>query len=394
MSKRSPASSRRVRLAQVMAFGLSLLAALHYYIWVRLVRDTVLPEPWRTVATLLIVTMYASMPAAFYLYVTRHRLAKLLMWPGFVWMGMLLILPCWLAVVDVIRLATHLLGGAADAGSSTALARTLGGAAAALAGVTGMVALLEGLRPPRIREVHVPLKRLPPPMDGTTLVQLSDVHLGPTRGRSFTETLVRRSNALAPDVVVITGDLVDGRVHELARSVAPLRDLKSRWGVYFVTGNHEYYSGVNEWISHLGTLGIRVLRNERVSIGDTPHTFDLAGIHDRTGHGYPGHAPDLARALAGRDGSRELVLLAHQPRAVAEAAEHGVGLQISGHTHGGQIWPFNWAVRLSQPYVAGLARFKDTLLYVSRGTGYWGPPMRLVAPAEITRITLRAAPDS
>ncbi len=378
---------------RVVGIGLSLLAALHYYIWARLVRDTVLPEPWQTVATLAIVMLYACIPVTFYLYVVRHRLAKVLVWPGFIWMGMLLILPSWLVILDIARLAANLLGGAADPGSSTVLARALGGTAAVLAGVTGVVALIEGLRPPRIREVQVSLKRLPLPMDGTTLVQLTDVHLGPTRGRSFIETLVRRSNALEPDVVVITGDLVDGRVHELAHSVAPLRDLKARWGVYFVTGNHEYYSGVNEWISHLGTLGINVLRNERVAIGETPHTFDLAGIHDHTGHGYPGHRPDLAGALAGRDPSRELILLAHQPRAVTEAAEHGVGLQISGHTHGGQIWPFNWAVRLSQPYVAGLAQLKDTLLYVSRGTGYWGPPMRLVAPAEITRITLRAVAE-
>jgi len=386
-------SSRSRRLVRVVTIGLTLLAALHYYIWVRLVRDMVLPEPWRTAATLFVVALYASLPATFYLYVARHRLARWLVWPGFIWMGMLLILPAWLVIGDVIRLAAHVLGEAASAGSGTALARIVGGAAAVLAGATGMVALLEGLRPPRIREVQVTLQRLPSSLDGTTLVQLTDMHLGPTRGRSFSENLVRRSNALAPDVVVITGDLVDGRVHELARSVAPLGDLKARWGVYFVTGNHEYYSGVNEWIRHLGTLGINVLSNERVAIGETPHTFDLAGIHDHAGHGYPGHAPDLARALAGRDPSRELVLLAHQPRAVTEAAEHGVGLQISGHTHGGQIWPFNWAVRLSQPAVAGLTRLKDTLLYVSRGTGYWGPPMRLVAPAEITRITLRAVPE-
>jgi predicted MPP superfamily phosphohydrolase len=174
--------------------------------------------------------------------------------------------------------------------------------------------------------------------------------------------------------------------------VAPLAGLKSRQGVYFVTGNHEYYAGVNEWLAHLPTLGVRVLRNERVAVGDGTHTFDLAGVDDWSARGMPGHGPDLARAVEGRDAARELVLLAHQPRAIHEAAKHGVGLQLSGHTHGGQIWPWNFAVKLQQPYVAGLARHnKDTQLYVSRGTGYWGPPMRLGAPAEITRIRLRAA---
>jgi hypothetical protein len=191
--------------------------------------------------------------------------------------------------------------------------------------------------------------------------------------------------------VAITGDLVDGSVDELREQVAPLASLKSRQGVYFVTGNHEYYAGVNEWLAHLPTLGVRVLRNERVAVGDGTHTFDLAGVDDWSARGMPGHGPDLARAVEGRDAARELVLLAHQPRAIHEAAKHGVGLQLSGHTHGGQIWPWNFAVKLQQPYVAGLARHsKDTQLYVSRGTGYWGPPMRLGAPAEITRIRLRA----
>jgi predicted MPP superfamily phosphohydrolase len=214
--------------------------------------------------------------------------------------------------------------------------------------------------------------------------------MGPTIGRRFMEDLVRRTNALAPDLVAITGDLVDGTVDELADALAPLGKLRARWGVYFVTGNHEYFSGVEGWLAHLPTLGVRVLRNERVAIGAGGDTFDLAGIEDYSAANYPGYGADLPRALLGRDPARELVLLAHQPRQVLEAALHGVGLQLSGHTHGGQIWPWGWVVRLVQPCVAGLARFRDTTLYVSRGAGYWGPPMRLAEPAEITRIRLRA----
>ncbi len=350
-------SRRRSRILRILGIGLTLLAGLHYYVWARLVRDTALPGPWSALATVLVVALYLSIPVTFYLYVSRNRWARYLVWPGFIWMGMLVILPLWLLGADGIRLAIGLAGG-------------LGG--------------------PRLREIDVTLKRLPAPLDGTTVVQLTDLHVGPTIGRGFLERLVQRSNALSPDVVAITGDLVDGRVGDLAHALAPLRDLQARWGVYFVTGNHEYYSGVNEWLAYLATLGVRVLRNERVAIGDAPHTFDLAGIDDHSSGGFPGHGPDLPRALEGRDPTRELVLLAHQPRAVKEAARHGVGLQLSGHTHGGQIWPFKWAVRLAQPHVAGLARLQDTLLYVSRGGGFWGPPMRLAAPAEITLITLRA----
>src|SRR5262249_39462489 len=189
--------------------------------------------------------------------------------------------------------------------------------------------------------------------------------------------------------IFITGDLVDGSVEELADQVEPLGKLAARYGVYFVTGNHEYYSGVEEWCRHLPKLGIRVLRNERVSLGDARASIHLAGRDDygssRAGasHGY-----DLDRALAGRDPERELVLLAHQPGGFDEAARKGVGLQLSGHTHGGQLWPFTEAVRHVYKHFAGLDREGDSQIYVSRGTGYWGPPMRLGAPAEITKIVL------
>jgi predicted MPP superfamily phosphohydrolase len=378
---------------RVLGIALSLLAGLHYYIWIRLIRDTAMPEPWRLGMTLLLIGLYVSIPASFFLYLSRQRLGKFVIWPGYIWMGMLLILPLWLLCMDVVRVAMHFAGQFADPAQHTHLFRVLGGAAAVLAGLTGGIALWGGMGAPRIREVDVTLRRLPRGLDGTTMVQLSDVHIGPTIGRGFMEGLVERSNALNPDLVVITGDLVDGSVRELGPAVAPLAGLRTKWGVYFVTGNHEYYSGANEWIQYLGTLGITVLRNERVTIGEHGQTFDLAGIDDPMGQTYAGHGPDLPRALAGRDTTRELILLAHQPRAIEEAAQFGVGLQLSGHTHGGQIWPFSWVVRMAQPHVAGFTKLADTVLYVSRGSGYWGPPMRLAAPAEITHITLRSSQE-
>jgi hypothetical protein len=230
------------------------------------------------------------------------------------------------------------------------------------------------------------IDRLAATASGTRIVQLTDVHVGPTIGKGFIEDVVKRANALEPDVIVITGDLVDGSVEELAEHVAPLGTLRARHGVYFVTGNHEYYSGADAWIAHLERLGIRVLRNEHVAIGGEGG-FDLAGIDDLSAHGQ-GHGADLAKALLGRDAARACVLLAHQPRAIALANELGVDLQLSGHTHGGQMFPWNFAVRLQQPFVAGLHRLGRAQIYVSNGTGYWGPPMRLGAPAEITEIEL------
>jgi predicted MPP superfamily phosphohydrolase len=187
-------------------------------------------------------------------------------------------------------------------------------------------------------------------------------------------------------MVCITGDLVDGSVGELGHLVAPLADLRAKDGVFFVTGNHEYYSGADAWIAHVRKLGVRVLRNERVPIRGE-QGFDLAGIDDATAHHF-GHGADLRGALRGRDPSRAVVLLAHQPKAIAEAADLGVDLQLSGHTHGGQLFPFNYLVKLQQPYVDGLHARAKTQIYVSRGTGWWGPPMRVMAPAEITRLTL------
>jgi predicted MPP superfamily phosphohydrolase len=230
---------------------------------------------------------------------------------------------------------------------------------------------------------------LPKELDGTTIVQLSDVHVGPTRGRDFVRQIVERANSLGPDVIAITGDLVDGSVRQLREQIEPLSELRAKHGVYFVTGNHEYYSGAESWCRELTRLGVRVLRNERVSIGSDGETYDLAGIDDYHAHQFGGgHGADLPRALEGRDPSRELVLLAHQPRAIFEAERLGVGLQLSGHTHGGQMWPWNYLVKLQQPFVSGLARFGRATIYVSNGTGYWGPPMRLAAPAEITRLVL------
>ena len=221
-------------------------------------------------------------------------------------------------------------------------------------------------------------------------MQVTDIHVGATIGRAFIERVAAQANALKPDVFCITGDLVDGSVDELRRLVEPIATVKSRYGSYFVTGNHEYYSGADAWLAELERLGIRTLQNARVSIGDGKKSIDLAGVPDWMAR-LEGHRPDLARALAGRDPERELVLLAHQPRQIAQAAKAGVGLQLSGHTHGGQIAPFGALVALTQPFLAGHHHVGDTQIYVSRGTGYWGPPMRLGAPAEITKIVLTSS---
>ncbi len=388
--------SRAPQLVIFLLVALGVLALMHYYLWRRLVSDPALPPGLARALTVLLVLGAAGVPLV---SLTARQLDQGAVRPlalvAFSWLGLAFLLFVLLLAGDLGRgLVALVRRGLADMPPADperrlAVSRLLAAGTALLGFGAGAVAIESGLARVLVRRVEVELDRLPPELDGTVIVQLTDVHVGPTIGRDFVEEVVQSTNELKPDLIAITGDLVDGTVEQLRDHTAPLAALEARYGVYFVTGNHEYYSGAESWCAELERLNVRVLRNERVSVGTPAASFDLAGVTDYTA-GRFGDAPDLGRACAGRDPSRELVLLAHQPRAVHEAEAHGVGLQLSGHTHGGQIWPWNFLVRLQQPVVAGLARIGRTLIYVSRGTGYWGPPMRLGIPAEITRIELRA----
>lgn len=366
-----------------------VLGSAHRYVWGRLVRDGAWPRPWRRAGTIAVVTLFVLLLGGFVVArLLPREVASPFMWVAYTWLGFLFFLVLSLALADLVRFAAvRLRRRPVDASRRLALARLLAAAAGAVGLGTGVAALAGGLASIAVKRVRVAIDRLPSSSRGFRIVQITDVHVGPTIGRGFVEELVSRINALEPDVIAITGDLVDGTVAHLAEHVAPLADLRAKHGVYFVTGNHEYYSGADAWIAHLRALGIRVLRNERVAIGGA-EGFDLAGIDDHSSDAFPGHGSDLARALHGRDTERACVLLAHQPKGIDLADRLGVDLQLSGHTHGGQIFPWNLAVRLQQPFVAGLHKLQRAQIYVSRGTGYWGPPMRLGAPAEITEIEL------
>lgn len=271
----------------------------------------------------------------------------------------------------------------------------LGRATAAVAGVSALGTVGYGVRTalgdPVVEPVRITLPKLDPRMNGLRVAVVSDIHLGPLTGTAHAERIVRMINAQRPDVVTIVGDLVDGTVAELGRQARPLGELEARYGSYFVTGNHEYYTanGPQEWIEELRELGIRSLRNERVEIRHQGGVLNLAGVDDVSGATLD-DGPDLGRALAGRDAGRATVLLAHQPVLAAEAARHGVDLQLSGHTHGGQMVPFNLVVPIQQPVVAGLGTVDGMQVYVTRGAGFWGPPVRVGAPPEITMVELHA----
>jgi len=370
-----------------LAIALSLITGMHYYLWARLVRDPHLPQTWARIATALIVALGVALPLALVAARIVPQLSRPAAWVAFVWMGVGFLLVAFFGLADAGRLAASLVhrlrgSGPADGERRVFLARTLAaGVGAVVAGLSAL-GVRNALGAVQVKELDIFLRGLPAELSGFRLVQISDLHVGALLRRDWVGHVVDRIGTLAPDLVAITGDLVDGSVAELRNQVAPLARLKAPRGVFFTTGNHEYYSGVEDWYAHLPTLGVRPLRNERVQIAPG---LDLAGIEDPTG------TPDLPLALRGRDASRALVLMAHQPRQFAEAARHGVSLTLSGHTHGGQIWPFSWLVALAQPYLAGLHKRGESQLYVSRGTGFWGPPMRVFAPAEITLLKLHPA---
>lgn len=371
-----------------------VVVVVHLYLHRRLVRDVAPGRRVRWLGTAAVTVLMASSLAAFgfqRVLSPTGLTARLLAYVGYTWLVIALYLALVLLVVELPR---AVLRRRMDPGRRLALARLLGGVAAILAlGTVGYG--LAAARPPRLVRREVTLDRLDPGLDGVTIAVLSDIHLGPINDRPFLSDVVATVNAQNPDIVAIVGDLVDGSVTDLGPAAAPLADLDAP--SYFVTGNHEYFSGAQQWCEFLPTLGVRVLRNERVAAGrrgagEGSPTFDLAGIDDRTAaraH-LPGHGANLDRALGGRDPARAVVLLSHQPVMVEQAARHDVDLQISGHTHGGQFLPLGYVVLLDQPVLAGLTRVGRTWLYVTRGVGFWGPPVRVGAPPEITVLTLRA----
>ena len=328
--------------------------------------------------------------------VARGALADRLAWVGLLCMGLFSSLLVLTALRDVLLAAVW---AAAALGWSPAQA-LLPGLRAGSALVVPVAALLvtvlgfwNARRTARVVRVDVPVAALPAALDGFTVAQITDIHVGPTIKQHYLQAIVRKVNALEADMVAITGDLVDGKVHELTDHVAPLAQLRSRHGSFFVTGNHEYYSGAHAWMAELRRLGVRVLMNEHVVLQQNQAAVVLAGVADFHADRFdPSHRSDPHAAIAGAplDAGVRL-LLAHQPRSAFEAAKAGFDLQLSGHTHGGQFWPWNLFVPLQQPFTAGLRRLQDLWVYTSRGTGYWGPPKRFGAPSEITLLRLVAA---
>ncbi|WP_324789251.1 metallophosphoesterase [Streptomyces sp. H51] len=409
-----------------IVFALLVLGVLvtgNWYLWRRLFRDTTRgPGPARRAGAALIAGGWLLAVGA--LVAERAGapfwLQRTLAWPGFLWLALSLYLLLAVVAGEAVRPLLRRLparrartaaavpqaepvpAGAVPAGQASGglepgepepvaeaagpsrrlfVSRVVAGAAATAAAGTVGYGTYGVLRGPRVKRVTVPLAKLPRAAHGYRIAVVSDIHLGPVLGRGFAQKVVDTVNATRPDLVAVVGDLVDGSVRDLGPAAAPLRQLTAP--AYFVTGNHEYFSGAEQWVEEVRRLGLHPLENARTELP----WFDLAGVNDLLGE-REGQGPDFGKALGDRDPSRACVLLAHQPVQIHEAVRHGVDLQLSGHTHGGQLWPGNFLAAAANPTVAGLERYGDTQLYVTRGAGAWGPPTRVAAPSDITVIQL------
>ena len=396
-------------------FIFSIISALlAVYITWRLFSNAALRRIWKMAVALGIVGML-FLPVI--MLILRRRgvdngFIDALVWSGYLGVGFLSFVFTYLVIRDVLwlpvgafnKVKARISKSAPQKAASNPIANpsrrgflinSMNYGIVATAAVSTGYGFAEARQTPEVKEVLIPISHLPGNFEGFRIVQITDVHISPTFRRSCVEEIVAVVNTLNADIVALTGDLVDGTVAQLANDVAPLGEIKSAVGNYFVTGNHEYYSGVIEWIAEVRRLGFTVLINEHRIITNGESKMLLAGVTDyRESRILPDHRSDPQKARNAAAKTDIKILLAHQPKSIFAAARSGYDLQISGHTHGGQFFPWNFVVGLTQPYVSGLNKHQDTQIYVSRGTGYWGPPVRVGAPSEITLIKLVSGGES
>jgi hypothetical protein len=370
-----------------------IVLALSAYVYHRLIHEPRLPARWRRAATAVLAAVIALIYVAPWVFRSgqhppRAAWVAALQWISYGTMGFLAITILYLVKLDLLRLAS--LRFTTDPGRRRFLVNAgKGGVLAAAAASTGL-GVRSALGAPVVERVEIPVEGLPAGLEGLRIAQVSDLHVGPTVEVSRVRRVVEIVNGLGADVVALTGDFVDGTVEQLREDVAPLGELRARFGVFFCTGNHEYFSGAEAWKAELARLGARVLdnRHEVLSRGGVP--FVVAGVDDISVRRFGAGESSPARAIEGAPAGAGLrILLAHQPRSCFEAAKAGFDLQLSGHTHAGQFYPFSLLARFAQPYFRGLNRHDGRMwVYVNRGTGYWGPPVRFANPPEISLITL------
>lgn len=391
------------RMLIFFAVTTALWVLVHFYVGRRLINSSSLSERTKRIAWGIMLSVMTLGPAAMIVARTAGNgpMVAFFQWGAYAHMGLFLLLLFFVLVRDTVWLSgkayqRYVLKRKRELIASPERRQFLTNSVnAGILGATGALSAVgykEALTPAEINKVEVPIPDLPEALDGFRIAQISDVHIGPTLKRPFLDAVVERVNSLDADMIAITGDLIDGYVDIMGDQIEPLADLRARYGAFFVTGNHEYYWDGPAWVEHVRSLGVVPLINEHTLIEHNGGKLLVGGVTDyRAGSREEGHETDPHGALAGAPESDLKLLLAHQPKSVFEAAKAGWDLQLSGHTHGGQFFPITLFAGLAHPFTAGLHQHDNLQIFVSRGTGYWGPPMRLGAPSEITELTLRRA---
>ncbi|MEV8424859.1 metallophosphoesterase [Streptomyces niveus] len=382
---------RQSRLRRVMRYIPLVAPVLLWAVpcWVLLYTGQEWPLPVTLVGTALFVLGLVGMPVAMGRGHGKRQQDRAAI-VGDTLLGASWVLFTWSVLIGgLLRLVLTVAG----VGEGQDQARAVAWAVLGIAAVLLAWGYAEARRVPRVRSLDVQLPRLGGGLDGTRVVLITDTHYGPLDRARWSARVCETVNTLEADLVCHTGDIADGTAERRRAQALPLGTVRATWARTYVTGNHEYYSEAQGWVDLMDELGWEPLRNRHLLLERGGDTLVVAGVDDVTAEssGLAGHRAHLAGALNGADPDLPVLLLAHQPKFVDQAAAGGVDLQLSGHTHGGQIWPFHYLVRLDQPVVAGLSRHgARTLLYTSRGTGFWGPPFRVFAPSEITLLVLRS----
>lgn len=386
-----------------MGIVLSVYSIGISYLGWRLITPFHLPSPYKLLAWTGLILMFMIPFSTFILVRFAEKASDALSWVGYVSLGFISFVFVALFFRDILYLSGFTLQKiytliftapeVVDASKREFLVQSTNLGVLGLAGTLTAYGVYEARKKPGIVNIDIPIARLPQEFDGFKIVQISDIHAGLTIKRDFIETIADEVKKLSPDLIAFTGDLADGSVPHLKEDVAPLADIYAPHGKFFVTGNHEYYSGVEHWVTHAREMGYDVLMNEHRNITKNGASFVLAGVTDYSGGGFSAaHASDPKKALQGAPADTAKVLLAHQPRTLLHTDGLDLDLVLMGHTHGGQFFPWNLVATIGQPFIKGLNKFgEQTWAYVSKGTGYWGPPVRVGARSEITVLTLKKA---
>ncbi len=371
----------------------TVLLIVYSYVGCRLLWTLDISSYYKTLLFVLLVILYCLLiiTFAFYFNKIENNFTRIIAWLGYTGLGTVTLLFFLQIGVDLLLSLKTLIvrKNHFDPQRRAFIGLSLKGIVGSLGAIGTAWGLYNAVKTPIIKKVEIPITDLPKSLQGLRMAQISDLHVGSMIGKDFIAKVVEKIDKINPDILFFTGDAADGSVASYGSHLEALGRIKPRYGKFFVTGNHEYYSDMNGWLRLIENLGFKILINESQNVIINGSTVMITGIPDRGGKYFSDfHKTDMEKAICGMPNPDLKILLAHQPRDVEYAVKYNFHLQLSGHTHGGQYFPFSVLVKMAHPFLKGLHKRKNTWVYINQGTGYWGPPMRIGTEPEITEIIL------